>query len=190
METKLVRSRGRVALVVQDPEKPPRERDVLAQMDSYADCGCWHVTDVRLAQYVQPSPYSGSVSAEHYHSDFLPESADEAALVRSLLREYQEDADGTVRWCTFEGIVRGQPEVAGYRPVTYAGFDQAGYFSQREALAKLVEIQKFWNSFEGNPATVKIENPNRQPTQSAVMFAVSDWKREQGTPHRPASLSM
>jgi hypothetical protein len=190
LETKIVRSAGRMSLVVIDPSKVGRERDVLAQADSYADCGCWHVSDVRLAKYVRPSPYSGSVSAEHCHADFRPDTPEEAVFVRTLLREVQEDPDGTIRWCTFEGIVRGLPEVNGYKPPTYAGFEQAGYFSQREALQKLVEIQLFWNSFEGDAGTVKIDNPNRQPTLTEIGFAVSQWKRESVRPAKSAGPSM
>ncbi|WP_455233233.1 hypothetical protein [Geopseudomonas aromaticivorans] len=168
VKTRITRSRGYIALLQVEPGKATRESNVLAAMTLYEGTGCWRLVDVRLARHRTPSPYSGSLIAEDFHSSITPASPEDAAFFKSHLREYREDSDGTLRWCTFEGIVRGHPAVNGYTPPRWANFDQAGYFSQAEGLARLKEIQAFWDTYEGDPAKAKIDNPLRQPSESVL----------------------
>lgn len=171
MKTKIIREKFRVSLVLDDPTKKRGEYDVVAAMTLYEGTGCWQLVDVRLGQYMRPHPYAGGLSADHFHASHSPDSPEEAEFVKLLLREYVEDKDGSLHWCSFEGIVRGQPTVKGYAPPSF-GQSQAGYFSQKDGLAKLKEIQEFWESYEGSPAAAKVDNPHRQPTQSSIMSAV------------------
>lgn len=166
----------RIKLVIDDPNVPKDEQGVLAAMTLFEGTGCWHLVDVRLSLHKSINRYSGSGSAEDYHSSWEPKSPEEAELVKSLLREYREDSDGTIRWASFDGLVRGHPEVNGYRPVNYADFDQVGYFSYAEGLAYLKEAQTFWNGFEGDPNSVRIDNPHRQPSQSELSMRVFAWR--------------
>ncbi|HMC44209.1 MAG TPA: hypothetical protein VKJ77_02670, partial [Caballeronia sp.] len=168
MKTYIRREGWRVALVLDDPEVVPRERGILAAMNCLEGTGCWRLVDLRLSQYRKPSRYSGDMSADVYHANIKPDSEREAVLVKSMLREYREDEDGTIRWCSFDGLVRGHPEVDGYRPVSYANFDQAGYFAYAEAFAQLEEIKRWWDVYEGDPAHARIENGHRQVAEGTV----------------------
>lgn len=91
----------------------------------------------------------------------------------SKLREYREDENGILHWATFDGLVRGKPEIDGYRPPRYADFDQVGYFGFKEGLAMLNEIRAFWNDYEGDPNAARLENPHLQRGETAISFEVS-----------------
>ena len=141
MKTKITRSKGYIALIIDNP-KEANDKDVLAAMTLHEGTGCWRLIDVRLAQYRSVSKYSGSCYADDFHAEYAPKSPEEAEFVKSLLREFEEHSDGSIHWCTFEGIVRGSQT----RRPTYISFDQAGFFSQIEGLAKMKEIKRFWES--------------------------------------------
>jgi hypothetical protein len=177
-QTKLVTEKSCISLVIDDPEKPRGEQDVVAAMTLYEGTGCWRLVDIRLSAHRKPSAYAGSLSADNLCASYKPESAAAARLVKSLLREYQEQEDGTLLWCTFDGIVRGDPKINGYAPVTYANFDQAGYFSKAGGLRKLAEIKAFWDVYVGDPAAARIPNDHLQPTDSVVSFAVFEASRD------------
>jgi hypothetical protein len=172
MKTLIEHYKGAIRLVIDDPAKPRGERDVLAGMTEDEGTGCWQLIDVRLAKYGKPNPYAGSGSADTYCANYLPETPEDREIVKSMLREYTELEDGTILWCSFEGVVRGAPSVNGYSPVKWANFDQAGYFSRAEGLERLKEIQAFWEAHEGDLG-VKIDNPHRQPTLTEVSGAIS-----------------
>jgi hypothetical protein len=146
----------------------------LARMELFEGTGCWRLSDMRLKrQIVHLSKYSSSIGAEHYHATFKPKNHKEGDLARSVLREFVTDPDGTISWCTFDGIVRGHPSVNGYTPPTYADFDQAGWFSRKEGLERMNEIKAFWDGYEGDPMATVIHNPNLQPTESMVQFMIN-----------------
>lgn len=168
MKVTLSREKGRISLGYKDPGTG--ERFILAAMTLFEGTGCWALVDVRLGRYRAPSPYSGGLFADDFCASYRPKNEQEATYVKSLLREYEERDDGQILWCTFEGIVRGQPEVNGYRPVSY--FDHAGYFSMKEGLARLQVIKVFWDTFEGDPASVRIDNPLRQPSAGVVSMDI------------------
>lgn len=166
--TKLIRERGRISLVLDDPTVAEEDRAVVAAMTLYEGTGCWRLMDVRLSRHRVPSPYFGGLNADDLCASIKPESPAEAAYVKSRLREYQEEADGTILWCSFDGIVRGEATVNGHSPATYAGFDQAGYFGLRSGLKKLVEIKAFWETHHCAPKEARIANPFRQPGESQL----------------------
>jgi hypothetical protein len=170
MRTKITRRKGSISLVIDHGRKKDSEYDILASMTLLEGTGCWRLEDVRLHQYANPSSFFGQ-KADDYCAQYIPKDADEAEFVKSLLREHQE-YEGKILWCTFEGIVRGHPEINGYKPVRWAGFDQAGYFSLAEGLEKLCEIKSFWDAFKGDPKSVKTDNPNRQLTETELTFMV------------------
>lgn len=168
MKTLLEHYRGAIRLVIDDPAKPRGERDVLAGMTEDEGTNCWTIVDVRLSRHRRPNPYGGSGAADDYCASYKPDTPEDAQTVKSMLREYKEMADGTILWCSFDGIMRGAPTVNGYAPAKWENFDQAGYFSRAEGLAHLKEIQAFWEAHEGD-LNVKIDNPHRQPTLTEVM---------------------
>lgn len=169
---------GHITLVVADPSLPPADQGVLASLIHYHHTGCWWLTDIRLARHQQPSPYSASVAADDYCAAYRPKTPKEAQILKSLLREYQISEEGEFLWCTFEGLVRGTPEVHGVRPVTAC--DQMGFFSRREGLARLEAMRAFWAETEDPgtpPGSLKITNPHRQPTVTEMAFLFSLMER-------------
>lgn len=167
MKTKLKRSKGRIELVIDDAEQGR-----LAVLEEHEGTGCWCLSDIRLAPYQCVSAYSAMHDADAYCSSFSPKSPDEANFVKSLLREYKELEDGTILWATFNGLVRGHPDINGYKPARWADFDQVGYFSFKEGLEHLKEMREFWATFEGDPNTVKLDNPHHQVSESVVWLEV------------------
>lgn len=165
MKTLIERSRGQIKLVIDAPGRGRGERDVLALMTLQEGTGCWSLEDIRLTERRKPSPYWGNSGTE-YFATFTPRSEDERTRAKALLRDARE-VDGVLVWCTFDGIVRGQPAINGYTP---PGDFQCGWWSMRDGLAKLQEAQAFWDGFEGDPATVRLPNPDRQPGESAVFY--------------------
>lgn len=181
-ETRLNHEKWRISLAIVDQDKPRSEWDVVAAMTLYEGTGCWRVTDVRLSRARTPSPYAGELSADVLCSSYKPESDAEAVVVRRLLREYREEPDGSFLWCTFDGVVRGTPEVKGYRPAMWADFDQAGFFSRSDALARLRDIQSFWATYTGPRNSARIPNPHQQPGQFEIGCLV---RSQIGTPDAP-----
>jgi hypothetical protein len=171
MKTRMTRSKGIIEVSYDDPKNEYGTTVVVAAMSLFEGTGCWMVSDWRLSEYKVLSPYSASLNASDCCSRFIPKSPEERALVISLLREYDELADGAIVWCTFDNFYRGHPDVKGVRP-GFRTCHQSGYFGYKEALAKLREIKSFWDTFEGDPETARMENPNRQPSESSVTMAL------------------
>lgn len=167
-KSEIIEREGHIALVLADPAVAAWERNRVAEMTEDEGTDCWRVVDIRLKRFPQLSMYGCSTGADVYHASFTPDTEAEARLVKPMLREYREDADGSIHWCTFDGIVRGHPEVDGYRPRRYLDFDQAGYFSRDEGMAKLLEMKAFWDVYDGSLVDARIENPHRQVSDSEV----------------------
>lgn len=168
MRTRFTRSRGWIALLADDKKYPKDEAPVLAAMTLHEGTGCWQLTDIRLSLHKKPSRYSGSLNADVLCAHIKPETPEAADYVKSQLREYKELEDGTILWCTFDGIVRGHREVSGYRPPSWEDSDQAGYFSQAEGLAKLKEMQAAWDSIDSLDSNWRIDNPLRQMSETLM----------------------
>lgn len=167
MKTKLHREKGRIRLILPDLRDADGRPCVVASMEQHEGTECWQLTDIRLAPHREVSPWAGA-SADDFHAMMKPSDADDAEFIKSRLREYVEDADGTLHWCTFNGIVRGQPDVDGYRPATYGDFHEAGYFRYVDGFARLQEIQRWWDAYQGDPNRAKIDNPSLHPSPSAI----------------------
>ena len=176
-KTQLIQGRGYVSLVIDNPSLDPVDRIRIAEMVEYADAACWRLNDIRLCEYPVLSKYGCSISGETYHSSYSPKTDEEREVVRTMLREYWEAEDGSIHWCTFDGVVRGHADVDGYKPKTYLNFDQAGFFSYKEAMAKLLEIKSFWDSYQGNFTDAKILNPHKQPNLIELTCALTLQKR-------------
>lgn len=146
---------------------------VLAAMTMFGDSECWNVIDIRLEDHPAANPWSGSGSGEDFYSTYAPKTLEEAAYLRSILREYEELSDGTFRWCTFRGIVRGECEINGFAPGGYNDFRRPVFHSFRGGLTYLKETRVFWDSYEGSIRDSKIKNPYRQATETDVQFAIS-----------------
>ena len=160
--TEIIERDGQIALVFSDPAVEPWKRNRVAEMTEDEGTDCWNLVDIRLKKHPQLSPYGCSIGADAYHATFVPRDEQEAEMVMSTLREYRVETDGSIHWCTFDGIVRGHPEIDGYRPPRYLDFHEAGYFSRLEGMAKLCEMKAFWDAHPGSLADARIDNPLRQ----------------------------
>lgn len=100
MKTKLIHSKGQVSLVIDNKLKSRKESDVLATLSNYADTCCWCMEDIRLTQNCVIGQYL-LVSDGAYRSSHLPKDKSEADYVKSKLREFREDPDGTLIWSSF-----------------------------------------------------------------------------------------
>lgn len=167
-KSEVIEREGHIVLVLADPSVAPWKRNRVAEMTEDEGTGCWMLVDIRLKRFPQLSVYGCSTGADAYHASFAPENDGEAKMIKSMLREYREDADGSIHWCSFDGIVRGHPEVDGYRPIRYLNFNQSGGFSREEGMEKLLEMKAFWDVHDGSLANARIDNPHRQLSQSEV----------------------
>lgn len=174
MQTKLLHYRGsQIALVLYDPKQSRDQQHRVGLMTLYEGTGCWTLEDIRLSQYRTPGPYFGQ-AADDFHAVAYPKSTAEADFIRSRLRRYDEGDDGSIGWCTFDGIVEGPLQAKDMEPTWLSS--HCGYFRRAEALAKLKEMQAFWDGFTGDPKTVRLPNPSRQPNATAMFFA---WRLDQ-----------
>jgi len=173
LKTKLMREKGRISLVIDHGSDKTKEKMVLAAMTLFEGTDCWDVIDIRLEDHPAANPWSGSGSGDDFYSTYRPETPEEAEYLRSVLREYEELKDGSFRWCTFRGIVRGECEINGYAPAWYQEFKRPVFHSFRNGLTHLKEIQAFWESYNGSIRDSKIKNPYRQATETDIQFGIS-----------------
>ena len=178
MKTKLTYEKGRISLIVDHGKDTSREKMVLAAMTLFEGTGCWSIIDIRLEDNPVAHPWSGSGSGEDFYSTFVPKSADEATYARSQLKEYEELEDGSFRWCTFKGIVRGACEINDYAPGGYQTFRRPVFHNRTDGLAYLKETQTFWDSYEGKIADSKIPNPHVQPNETEISWGLAIKKIE------------
>lgn len=169
MKTKIIYTNRNtcVELIIDEPV-PREERRTLAAMSLFEGTGAWMMTDIRLAKYRAPSRYSGSIMADDVCTGFKPKNKDDAEYIRSRVKVLYEE-DGVIYWCPFEGLVPGTPREGEFLET----MNHVGYFTKQEGLAKLKEIQQFWDTYEGDPAKAKIPNPNRQPSFSDISAELS-----------------
>jgi hypothetical protein len=172
MLTRMVRSKGVIEVVYNDPDNEFGDTVSVAAMTLYEGTGCWILSDWRLSQHKVLSPWSSSIDANDVYARYRAETPEEQAFVKSLLKEYEEREDGELVWCTFDNFYRGHPDVDGRRP-GFRSSHLSGYFGYKEALTKLREIRAFWDAFEGDPKTARIHNPNGQLSASQVYSEVA-----------------
>lgn len=172
-KTEIIEREGQIALVFSDPTVKPWQRNRVSEMTEDEGTGCWQLIDIRLKSAPQLSPWGCSTGADDFHASFIPKDAHEALLVKAKLREYHEEADGSIHWCTFNGIVRGHTDIDGYRPIRYQNFHQAGYFNRAEGMTKLLAMKAFWDSHQGSLLDARIENPNLQPGESEMRLMLT-----------------
>lgn len=165
MKTKIIHTHRNscVELIIDEPV-PGAERRVLAAMTLFEGTGAWMMTDVRLHQHMKVSRHSGSLRASDIHSFYEPKDEEQAKYLRSRLHTYSENEEG-FHWSTYEGLILGTPREGDW----ISDKNHIGFFTKQEGLEKLKEIQAFWDDFEGDPDSVKIDNPLRQPSESAIM---------------------
>lgn len=166
MKTRISRPYASCVEVIVDNGKKG-ERLVLASMTLVHNCRAWMLTDIRLHPHREPSEYSGGLRADDVCARHKPESAEEAAFVRSMLREYREER-GYILWSTFAGLVKGSPR----DHILLRDGNDIGYFSKSEGMAKLEEIQAWWESYAGPMDAAKLPNPFLQPSQMEVLARV------------------
>lgn len=138
---------------------------VVASINGFAE-DAWIPKDLRLHEFEQPSQYSGSLRADDMLAHWQPESPEEADYVRSLLREYEEAPDGSITWCSFQGLVRGTPREG----VFLSRQNQLGYHTKTEVMAWLEDVRAWWEGYTGEASKAKIDNPDKQMTSSQMMM--------------------
>jgi hypothetical protein len=169
LKTRITHRKGRISLIIDQPIAPSGEGTaVLAAMTMMEGTGCWYLIDIRLSPRPVAHQWSGSGRGEDFYSEMKPKTPAEASAIKAMLKEYEEREDGTLIWCSFRDIVRGETGVKGYVPASYNDFHAPVYHSRAEGLAKLKEIQAFWVQHTGTVAEAKIENPCAQPTSSEI----------------------
>lgn len=168
MKTRLSYDKGYISLIVDHQGDLSKDRAVLAAMTLLEGTGCWSIVDIRLDPDGYAHPWSGSLIAEDFQSSIVPESTQDAAYVKSRLKEYEEREDGRIVWCTYRDIVRGQTGVKGYIPVARHDFHPPVYHSRSEGLAYLKDVKQFWEGYEGETQLAKINNPYKQPNATGL----------------------
>lgn len=171
MKTKFSFEKGRISLLVDHGKNTEAEKQVLAAMTLYEGTRCWTVIDIRLEKAPVADPWSGS--AIDFFTELKPKSAAEADEVKAMLREYEERADGTLMWCTYKNIVRGELAINGYTPVSAYGLKRYVHHTKAAGMAKLREIKAFWEKHQGTIVEGAIHNPYSQPSASDVWMALT-----------------
>lgn len=177
MKTKICKTKGRISLVLDSQDYPKSDRPVLAQAIEDEGTGCWMIADIRLTDNPQVSVYACSIAAEDVRAQFRPDSEELAIMVKGKLREYRVTEDGTIEWCTFRNLVRGDVEVRGYTPVRSGDYQPPLYHTRTTVMAYLKQAQEFWEGYEGAITDVRIDNPNSQPRESMFSFMQFDIER-------------
>jgi len=126
MKTRIIQSKGCIELIINQSHRLDIEKQVVAGMSLIEGSGLWVLTDIRLSKYRVPSRYGASIMADDLCASYRPESPAESIYVKSLLREYREQPDGEILWCSFNGIVRGVCD----KYVNGLKFNSSGYFSK------------------------------------------------------------
>lgn len=169
MKTNILREIGRVSLVIDHGVPTTMEnKQALAAMTLLEGTGCWSIIDIRLDDHPRADPWSASGSGEDFYSELKPKSPEQAIEIKAMLKEYQELEDGTLVWCSFRDIVRGEPGVNGYTPAGRKNFQPPVHHSRRQGLILLKEMQDFWEAHTGTLMDAKIDNPYAQPSEFRV----------------------
>lgn len=173
MKTKIIKSKGYIELVLDEPvEGIMFDKGVIAGMTQFADLNCWILCDIRLGRNINCSPYTASIAADDYFCHLIPEDDAQRQHILSYLKEYQEHNDGTITWCSYNKMVRGLSTIDGYSPSSHLHFYPEVYHSRKNALALLIQIQEYWNNYSGTLADSKIENPYLQKTASEILMDI------------------
>lgn len=162
MKTKVKRSKREIQILVDRGDDSPDE--VLASLNEMADADCWFVIDIRLRDRPEAHEYSGSAMADDFCANITPRCPDERRFYLSKLREYKELEDGTIIWCTFGNMWRGDQSVDGYTPPS--ALKPPLYMTFQKGLEAIHEIRSFWEAYDGLIKDAAIENPHRQLSES------------------------
>jgi hypothetical protein len=173
MKTKFSIEKGRISLLVDHGKNADAEKQVLAAMTLYEGTRCWTIIDIRLDKAPVADPWSGSGSGEDFFSELKPKSPAEAEDAKAMLNEYEERPDGTLMWCTYNSIVRGELAINGYTPVSPYGLKRYIHHNKSGGMDKLREIKAFWDNHQGTIVEGAISNPHGQPSVTEVWMALA-----------------
>lgn len=177
MKTKLIRSRGQIALQLQDAMPGDDFLSLVAYMTHYTGSAYWVVYDIRLSPYDSLSPYA-DLEARRLRCQLKPKNDEEREQAVAHLKEYQEAEDGTLHWSTFDGIVHGVSVIPGEEPLLGRLHAPAIYMSYAEALATLQTIRASWDAYAGDPEEFRIRNPYYQPDRHELIQLLDRQPRE------------
>ncbi len=171
MKTKIIKKSGYIELVLDEPcDEVQFGKGVLAGMTQFDDINCWLVSDMRLSNFIQCTPYTASISADDYCSTLKPENPIQRSFVLKHLREYQEMDDGTLVWCTFNKMVVGKTHINGNCPASRYGFHPPIFHSKKDGLEILRALQSFWNEYQGTLRESKVTYPRLQKNASLILM--------------------
>lgn len=129
---------------------------VLAVIGHYANSGHWTFNDYRLQEHLIPSAYlDDMLEIIPNFSTYRPSIQD---IIKSHLSNYTLDnnSDTLFYWRL------NSSDITGNKPHPK---NIKACFSFKEAKAKLLEAQRFWDSYTGDISSdlVRLANPNRLP---------------------------
>ena len=177
MKTKIIKKPNYIELVLDEHcDEVKFGKGVLAGMTQFEDMNCWVVTDMRLSNLIQCTPYTASISADDYCSTLKPDNPNQRSFMLKHLREYQEMNDGTIVWCTFNKMVVGKSHINGERPVSSYGFNPPIFHSKKDGFEILLALQAFWNEYQGTLRESKVAYPRLQKNASQLLMEYSAHK--------------
>lgn len=171
MKTKIVKSKGVYQLIIDDKKINEAysfsDPILLACLSNYADSQNWTLSDVRLSENLNLSPYLFN-SVEEYNAH----NEEEFHSIISQLRTYKtSDKPLHLYWNTYNTLVLddadNQPSLKGLN------FPDFACFSFQHGYQKLREMKEFWENIQEPYPTSEhlIENKHRQPSSSSFFHA-------------------
>lgn len=168
MKTRVLRRKGCVTLIA-DRGVSDAPHEVLACLQQMADSSNWFIVDIRLLERPVAHEFSGSPAAEDFCANIKPESEAERAFHISRLKEYVEQSDGSLMWCTYRNLWRGEQGIDDYIPPSIV--KPSIYMPFKTGLKNLQGIRDYWEAYSGLISDAKIENLHRQPREGDLMRA-------------------
>ena len=163
MKTKIVKSKGLYNLIIDDPKINGafsfNDPILLACLSNFADSKNWTLSDVRLSEHLNLSPYLFN-SVEEYKAH----NEEEFQSIISKLKTYRiSDTPLHIIWNTYNTIVLDDAD--NHPSLHGLDFPNFACFSFKHGYKKLCAMKDFWENIQEpypTPAHL-IENKHRQP---------------------------
>lgn len=141
---------------------------ILASLSIIPHTGCWTLWDIRLTKHRLPCKYSDLSNLEEHFID----SDDELNFFTSKLSVYEYDpVNKKLIWNTMDGTVKGHENINGFKPAWDSKVSaEGGYFSKKEGLEKLKEIQHYWLDKPDFANEYRLPNLHSKPSSFNLSF--------------------
>lgn len=186
MKTHLLRSSSLSAkLALSLPGVAALDSPVIFRVIGIEGLDLYCVEDIRLSPASGPNKYFRVLSDDYvarcvYHTEEeLEEILHFVKNAYQIVKVDPEGAPGSVSWCTFDGIAKGETP-ARLGATGHSLPNIAVYHTQDEAEHLLQEAQEFWEAFgvqeNLDPVSaagrIKIRNLHAQPSESHLAFLI------------------